>query len=84
MKYFYYPYGYFDIKYIQMFLLNKKKGIHKKLEKLMQSRKVELYKLKEQSSIHNVQTVMHLKVNTIPHKSTFSQTNAAGTNICQC
>lgn len=23
MKYFYYPNGYFDIKYLQMFLLNK-------------------------------------------------------------
>lgn len=42
--------------------------------------KAELYKLKK-SSIHNVQTVMHLRVNTIPHKSTFSQANAAA--ICQ-
>lgn len=25
MKYFYYPNGYFDINYIQMFLLNKKR-----------------------------------------------------------
>lgn len=45
----------------------------------MQLMKAELYKLKK-SSIHNVQTVMHLRVNTIPHKSTISQANAAA--IC--
>lgn len=44
-----------------MFLLNKKNGIHKKLQKLMQLMKAELYKLKK-SSIHNVQTVMHLRI----------------------
>lgn len=57
MKYFYYPYGYFDIKYIQMFLLPPNNSIHKEVaEKLMQLMKAELYKLKTLSSIHNVQS----------------------------
>lgn len=66
MKYFYYPNGYFDINYIQMFLLNKK-SIHKKLQKLMQLMKAELYKLKSLLYI----MYSHAFKNTIPHKSTF-------------
>lgn len=53
-----------------MFLFSKTKYSQKAAENLMQLMKADIYKLKTLSFIHNVQTAVHLKVNTMLLKLT--------------